>query len=284
MLNIKAHANNVALSHTIFALPFAYMSAFLAAEGLPPWDKLLWITLAIVGARSAALALDNLADLKYDRQQERLAYRALVSGKLSVKAAKISIIIYLAVCVVAVWQLPAICLKLLPLAALPFIIYPYTKRFTCLCHFCLGLAIAMAPGGAWVAIRESIDAPQVLLCVAVALWIGMFDAVYGAQDEAFDKSQGLHSLATAFTAKGALRIAKFFHGVSILCFFALGLVLNLHSFYFVGVGVAAGTLVYQHQIVSADDFSRVTQSYFLRNGIVSVAMCIFTGLDLWLCS
>ena len=281
-MSIRAHVNNIALHHMVFALPFAYMSAFLAAGGVPPLWELFWITVAIGGARSAALALDNLADLKYDRQQERLSYRAMVRGDVSPRAAKISIAIYLMVFLVAVLQLNPICIKLLPVAAVPFLIYPYAKRFTCLCHFLLGVAIAMAPAGAWVAIRGTIDPPLVVLCVAVALWIGMFDAVYGAQDEAFDKSHGLHSLATAFTAKGALAIAKVLHAVSIACFIVLGIMLQIHAVYFIGVGIAAGTLVYQHSIVKPDDFHRVTQVYFMRNGIVSLAMFACTWMALYL--
>lgn len=281
-MSIGAHVNNIALHHMVFALPFAYMSAFLAAEGMPPLWELLWITVAIAGARSAALALDNLADLKYDSKQKRLAYRAMVRGDVSPRAAKISIGIYLLIFLVAVLQLNPICIRLLPVAAVPFLIYPYTKRFTCLCHFILGVAIAMAPAGAWVAVRGSVDPPLLVLCTAVALWIGMFDAVYGAQDEAFDRSQGLHSLATAFTAKGALRIAKGVHALSIVCFILLGIMLRMHGVYFLGVGIAAGTLIYQHSIVKPDDFSRVTQGYFMRNGIVSLAMFVFTWMGLYL--
>ena len=280
LLSFKAHVNNIALHHMVFALPFAYMSAFLAAGGVPPFWDLFWITVAIAGARSAALALDNLADLKYDRQQARLSGRAMVRGEISTRAAKISIGIYLLIFLAAVLQLNPICIKLLPVAALPFLIYPYTKRFTCLCHFILGVAISMAPAGAWVAIRGDIDLPLIVLCVAVALWIGMFDAVYGAQDERFDRAHGLHSLATAFTAKGALFIARILHGGSIACFTVLGFLLQMNAVYFFGVGIAAGTLVYQHSIVKPGDFSRVTQAYFMRNGIVSLAMFLFTWMDL----
>ena len=257
------------------------MSAFLAAGGMPPVMELVWITVAIAGARSAALALDNLADLKYDKKQPRLASRAMVRGDLKPREAKISIVVYLAVCLLAVAQLRPICLLLLPVAVVPFLIYPYTKRFTFLCHLVLGIAIAMAPAGSWVAVTGELSLPAVVLCIAVALWIGAFDAVYGSQDEAFDRAEGLHSLATQFTARGALVICRFVHAVSIACFYVLGMLLELHWLYYIGVGVAAGTLVYQHRIVSADDYSRVTQRYFMRNGIVSIAMLIFTVASLY---
>lgn len=281
MAKIGAHINNIALHHIVFALPFAYMSAFLAAGGMPPVMELVWITVAIAGARSAALALDNLADLKYDKKQPRLASRAMVRGDLKPREAKISIAVYLAVCLLAVAQLRPICLLLLPVAVVPFLIYPYTKRFTFLCHLVLGIAIAMAPAGSWVAVTGELSLPAVVLCIAVALWIGAFDAVYGSQDEAFDRAEGLHSLATQFTARGALVICRFVHAVSIACFYVLGMLLELHWLYYIGVGIAAGTLVYQHRIVSADDYSRVTQRYFMRNGIVSIAMLIFTVASLY---
>ncbi|BEU87294.1 putative 4-hydroxybenzoate polyprenyltransferase [Selenomonas sp. TAMA-11512] len=280
MAKLSAHVNNVALHHTIFSLPFAYMSAYLAFKthgmAVDLWI-FVWITLAITGARSAALALDNLADLKYDSQQERLSYRAMVKGEVTPREAKISIVIFLAVFILAVLQLPRICLYLLPAAALPFLIYPYTKRFTWLCHFVLGIAIAMAPAGAWVAVTEEVVAmPMLMLCFAVALWIAAFDAVYGSQDESFDISQGLHSMATRFGAHGALIICRWLHAISVICFLALGSMLGLNALYFVGVCVAAVTLFYQHRIVRADDYSRVTQRYFMRNGIVSIAMLLFT--------
>lgn len=281
-VKLSAHVNNIALHHMVFALPFAYMSAFLAARNSPPWHELFWITLAIAGARSAAMALDNLADLKFDRQQPRLGYRAMVQGRIGKKEALASILLYLGVFLFAVLQLRPICFKLLPLAVVPFVIYPYTKRFTWLCHWILGGAIAMAPAGAWVAVTGEITRPMVILCTAVALWIGAFDAVYGSQDEAFDKEHHLHSLAVRFGAKNALRICRVLHGLSILLFFLLGILLHLMWLYYVGVIIAALTLLYQHHIVRADDFHRVTQVYFMRNGVVSMAMFLFTVLSLWI--
>lgn len=277
-MNIKAHLNHIAFSHSVFSLPFAYMAAFLAADGMPKLDTLFFITVAIIFARAAAVSLDNIFDYKYDVKQSRLSYRALVSGKLSKKAVKIATLVYFAIFFVAVLNLPLICLKLLPIAVIPFIIYPFTKRFTFLCHFVLGLSIAMAPAGAWVAVRETIDAPMIVLCAAVALWIGMFDAIYGAQDERFDRSQNLHSLATEFGAKMALKIAGFFHFISVILFMILGFMMNLSVIYFIGVGAASGVLRYQYEIVKYNDFSRVTQRYFMRNGIVSIVMFIFTAL------
>lgn len=279
MSKFKAHANNVALPHTIFSLPFALASAFMAADGHPDFWTVVLILIAITAARWAAIAIDNLADLKYDKLQPRLSYRAMVRGEISRGEALIFIAACLVILVVTVAQLPPICLKLLPVAAVPFVVYPFTKRFTAWCHLCLGVAIAMAPAGAWVAVTEGIALPMIILCVAVALWIGAFDAVYGAQDERFDKSQGLHSLATKYGAAGALRIARGLHVVSIACFVTVGLMLGLGGLYFVGVAIAAAALVYQHALVKPGDYRFVTQAYFMRNGIVSIAIFIFTWLS-----
>lgn len=282
MISIKAHINNVALHHTIFDLPFAFMGAVLAANGHPRLIDLFWIAMAITTGRAAAMAIDNLADLKYDSQQPRMAYRAMVAGRISKREALVFILICLVLMVLSVLQLQPVCIYLLPLAAIPFIIYPFMKRVTGWVHMFLGLAIAMAPAGGWVGVSGTISLPLIVLCVAVALWIGAFDAMYGAQDEEFDRSQGLHSLAVSYGAKGAFRIADALHVICLLCFFTVGIMMNLGILYFVGVGIAGGTLYYQHQIVSPTDFSRVTQRYFMRNGIVSVAIFVCTWLSFYI--
>ena len=225
------------------------------------------------------MAINNLVDLKYDKKQPRMSYRAMVRGEISKPEAMVFIILCLIIMIVTVAQLPPICLKLLPVAAIPFIIYPYTKRFTGWCHLFLGLAIAMAPAGGWVAVSGEITLPMVILCTAVALWIGAFDAMYGAQDEKFDKSQKLHSLATEFGARGAFTISAILHVICIICFLSVGVIMNLGNLYYTGVGIAAGTLFYQHLIVKPWDFSRVTQEYFMRNGIVSIAIVVCTWLS-----
>lgn len=279
LISIKAHINNVALHHTIFDLPFAFMGAVLAAGGSPRLYDLFWIAVAITTGRAAALAIDNLADVKFDSQQPRMQGRAMVRGDITKREALAFIIICLALMVGAVAQLQPICLYLLPIAAAPFIIYPFTKRFTGWCHMFLGVAIAMAPAGGYVGVAGEVTAPMVVLCVAVALWIGAFDAMYGAQDEEFDRSIGLHSLAETYGGANAFRIARVLHCICIVCFFALGWMLALGWPYFIGVGIAGGVLRYQHEIVSPTDFSRVTQAYFMRNGIVSVAIFICTWLS-----
>ena len=279
MERLRAHMNNTAFHHTVFSLPFALMGALLAAGGNPPLGDLGWIVLAITAARSAALALDNLADLKYDKQQPRLAYRAMVQGRVTKMEALVFIGVCLLVLVFAVLQLNPVCIRLLPFAAVPFLIYPYMKRVTGWVHLFLGIAIGMAPAGGWVAISGKIELPTVVLFIAVALWIAAFDAMYGAQDEEFDRSQGLHSLAVTFGAHGAFQISRAMHVLSIILFVMLGVMMHLTFPYYIGVGIAAGTLIYQHRIASPTDFSRVTQMYFMRNGIVSIAIFVFTWIS-----
>ena len=283
MTKLQAHMNNIALPHTIFSLPFAFIGALMATDGKVDLWTLFLIALAVASARAAALAMNNLADLKYDKLQPRLSYRAMVRGEISRAEAIVFIILCLIVLIVTVAQLPPICLKLLPIAVLPFIVYPFTKRFTGWCHLVLGMALAMSPAGAWLAAGGELFAPaQILLAAAIMFWIAGFDAVYGAQDERFDKSQKLHSLATEYGVNGAFVIARIFHVISIICMLIVGMILNLGNLYYAGVGIATGTLIYQHLIVSPYDFRRVTQEYFLRNGIVSIALLIFTWLNYFL--
>ena len=280
MATIKAHINNIALSHTIFDLPFAFIAALLASNGNVSGWTLFLIAVAVTSGRAAALAIDNLADLKYDKLQPRMKNRMMVRGEISKSEALVFIFACLLVMVATVAQLPPICLKLLPLAALPFIIYPFTKRFTGFCHVVLGIAIAMAPAGGWVAVTgEIFSVPMVILCLAVVFWMAGFDTIYGLQDEKFDKAHGLHSMATEYGAKKAFKISQVFHVICIICFLALGIILNLGNIYFLGVGIATGTLIYQRSIVTPKDFSRITQSYFMRNGIVSVAILVCTWLN-----
>ena len=279
MERLRAHMNNTAFHHTVFSLPFALMGALLASDGTPRLADLGWIVLAITAARSAALALDNLADLKYDAQQPRLAYRAMVQGRIGKVEALAFIGACLLVLIFAVLQLNPVCIRLLPFAAAPFLIYPFLKRVTGWVHLFLGVAIGMAPAGGWVAVSGHIDFTMGVLFCSVALWIAAFDAMYGAQDEAFDRSQGLHSLAVSYGARGAFRISRAMHITSIAGFLAIGFLCHLAWPYFIGVGIAAGTLIYQHRIISPTDFSRVTQTYFMRNGIVSLAIFVFTWLS-----
>ena len=279
---LNAHLDNIAFYQTIFSLPFAYMAVLLASKGTVDWWIMLWVTMTIVSARSAALALDNMIDLKDDVDQPRFQQRPMVAGTVSRHGVHVLIGICAAVLVFSVLQLNPICIKLLPIAALPFVIYPFMKRYTCFCHYICGIAVAMAPAGGWVAVTGTIDYPMVVLFLAVTLWIGGFDVVYGAQDEEFDKAHGLHSMAVALGAKNALLLAKITHVITLCIFFYLGQLLSLGYMYYIGVGIAGGVLYFQHQIIARQGFKAFNRRYYLRNGIVSVAIFLCTLMSvLW---
>lgn len=278
---LDAHLTNIAFYQIVFSLPFAYMAILLAdrLHGLAlDWQLVFWVTVIIVAARSAALALDNMIDLKYDRDQPRFRERPMVAGSISHR----DVYILLAVCFVAlifaVLQLKPICIRLLPVAALPFVVYPYMKRITCLCHYICGVAVAMAPAGAWVAVTGEVEYPMVVLFLAVVLWIGGFDVVYGAQDEEFDKRHGLHSMATLMGAEKALLLAKLTHVATMGVFVYMGQLFALGYFYYVGVAIAGATLYYQHRLIDIKGFKAFTRRYYVHNGIVSVAIFLFTLL------
>ncbi len=280
MNKLKAHLENIALSHSVFALPFAYMGAFLAAGNIPSGRDIWWITLAMVGARSAALALNNFIDLKYDRIHPRFQNRPMVTGAVKVWEAILLIVVSLAVFIIAAAQLHPVCLQLAPLAVIPLAVYPYMKRFSWTCHLVLGLALSIAPVGAWMAIRGELTLPIALLGLAVGIWIAGFDVIYGCQDVEFDKAHGLNSMPVRFGVDGALRLSKWMHLMSIGAFTAVGYLLNLGAIYYAGVLLAAVVLIYQHSIVSPQDLSKVTQVYFMRNGLVAIVVCLFTIVSL----
>lgn len=279
MSKFKAHVNNIALSHAIFALPFAYIGAILAVGGMPSGRDLFWITIAMTGARSAAMALNNYIDLKYDRLQPRFVNRPMVTGKVKPWEAVALTVFSLAVFVWAAANLHPVCLQLAPLAIIPLAVYPYMKRFSWTCHLVLGLALSIAPVGSWIAIRGEVSLPILLLGLTVCTWIAGFDVIYGCQDVEFDKKHGLHSIPVRFGIKGALTITKIMHMISIAGFFAVGQLMNLHWSYYCGVILAAAVLVYQHSLVSPADFRQVTQTYFMRNGLVSILLLVFTVLS-----
>ena len=277
MSKLKAH---LALSHSVFALPFAYMGAFLAAGGVPSGHDLLWITVAMVGARSAALALNNYIDLKYDKLHPRFTERPMVTGAVKPREALLLIIICLVLFWVAAAQLQPLCLKLWPLALVPLVAYPYMKRFSWTCHLVLGVALAAAPVGAWIAVTGAISVAVLFLGLAVGVWIAGFDVIYACQDVAFDKANKLNSMPVRFGVRGALRLSQLMHVISITGFTVVGWLLKLHLIYYGGVVLAGGVLVYQHSIVSAADLSKVTQRYFMRNGLVGILLFIFTIIAL----
>ncbi|MCW2278457.1 UbiA-like polyprenyltransferase [Heliophilum fasciatum] len=280
--NIGEFLEMIKFEHTIFALPFAYMGALVAGVQLPSWPVLFWITVAMVGARTAAMTLNRLIDRHIDRQNPRTAMRALAAGRIKVIDAWIYTLISFAVLFLAAAMLNRLALLLMPIAVFVLTIYSYTKRFTWACHLVLGVALGLAPMGAWVGVNGSLDAPAYVLGLAVVTWVAGFDVIYACQDVDFDRAKGLHSIPARFGLARGLLIARMLHVLAPILLTAVGLMLGLGPIYYVGVAVAAALLVYEHRLVSADDLSRLDAAFFAMNGYISVALFGFTFIDvLW---
>ncbi|HKV05489.1 MAG TPA: UbiA-like polyprenyltransferase [Candidatus Acidoferrales bacterium] len=271
----------IKFEHSVFALPFALVGALLAARaagGLPAWRQILWIIVAMVGARSAAMAMNRIADVEYDRRNPRTANRALPSGELSVSFAWAFTLLASAVLVVAAWQLNELALKLAPVALLILFFYSYTKRFTSWSHFVLGSCLGISPAAAWIAIRGSLDWRMLILCAAVTLWVGGFDVLYSCQDVDFDRAAGLHSIPKRFGIPRALRIARAMHilMVALLIWIAWSFRLALPAW--AGIGVVAALLAYEHSLVKPNDLSKMNAAFFTVNGYISLLFLLFWGV------
>jgi 4-hydroxybenzoate polyprenyltransferase len=272
-------ARLVKIEHTVFALPFAYVGAFLAVGGAPSAHDLAWITAAMVGARSLAMALNRLIDAGIDARNPRTASRELPSGQLSVAQVALFSAAALALFLVAVWQLAPKTHWLWPIPVAGFVVYPYLKRFTWLCHFWLGAVDGLAPVGAWVAITNHLPWEAWLLGAAVAFWVAGFDLFYALFDTEIDRAQGLHSIVTRFGVRGAFLGARLSHAVTIACLVAAGLGLSVGALYWIGVAAVAALLAYEHALVKPNDFRRLDAAFFTMNGVISVAFAAFVIVD-----
>jgi 4-hydroxybenzoate polyprenyltransferase len=273
---IGVYGRMIKFSHSVFALPFALSSAVIAAGRGISWRELAWILVAMVGARSAAMGFNRLADQRLDARNPRTAGRELPRGALSRAEVWLFVMASAATLVVAAAMLNPLCLALSPVALLVIFGYSYTKRFTALSHLFLGLALALAPLGAWLAIRGRFDPPPVVLGLAVLCWVAGFDTIYACQDEAFDRAEGLHSLPARLGTRGALVVARLFHVVAVGLLAALYLLAPLHPVYLVGVAAVAGLLAYEHSLVRADDLSRIDAAFFTVNGWISLGYFVVT--------
>src|SRR3954471_19466903 len=269
----------VKFEHTIFALPFAYVGAFLAVGGIPSAHDLVWITVAMVGARSLAMALNRLIDAGLDARNPRTATREVPSGLLSVPAVVAFCVLSLVVFLAAVWQLDPVVRWLWPIPVAAFVVYPYLKRFTWLCHLWLGAADGLAPVGAWVAITNHLPWEAWLLGGAVTFWVAGFDFFYALFDLDVDRNEGLHSIATRFGTRGAFIGARLAHAATIACLVAAGLGLSVGVLYWLGVAAVATLLAYEHSLVRATDLRRLDTAFFTMNGVISVAFAIFVVVD-----
>jgi 4-hydroxybenzoate polyprenyltransferase len=269
----------VKFEHTIFALPFAYVGAFLAVRGVPSAHDLLWITLAMVGARSLAMALNRLIDARIDAANPRTAAREIPSGALTRAAVVAFCLLSLVVYAAAVWQLDPLVRWLSPIPVVAFVVYPYLKRYTWLCHLWLGAVDGLAPVGAWAAIKGELPWQAWALGAAVAAWVSGFDLFYALFDVDIDREQGLHSWATRFGEQGAFTGARILHLATIVLLSAAGIGLDVGVLYWLGVLIVASLLLYEHTLVRPGDLRRLDAAFFTMNGVISVAFFAFVLAD-----
>ncbi|MBI5027153.1 MAG: UbiA family prenyltransferase [Nitrospirae bacterium] len=266
----------IKFSHSIFALPFAFTGALIAAEGLPTLKQIFWITVAMVSARSGAMSLNRIIDRKFDALNPMAKRREIPSGIIKVRDAYIFTVLSFGLLSLAAYMLNPLCLKLTPIAIAVIYFYSYTKRFTWTSHFVLGLALSAAPFGAWIAVRGTLDISIITLGIAVVFWLAGFDTLYALQDVGFDKSHGLHSIPQRFGIKKALLFARLFHLVTWLFLVLTGIVFDMGLLYWIGMAIVAALFVHEHSLVKADDLSKLDIAFFNMNGYISITVFVFT--------
>jgi len=279
---IKIILEMIKFEHTIFALPFAFTGALLAARGIPSWRTILWITVAMVGARSAAMGFNRWADRKIDAENPRTKIRALPRGLVSPGQVIAFIGASSAVLVFAAYKLNPLCFYLSPLALGIVFLYSYTKRFTFLAHAFLGLAISGSPLGAWIAVTGRFEAPAFVLGLAVLFWLLGFDVLYALQDIDFDQKAGLHSIPQRFGIRRSLWISRASHAITMAALFWLASLCSLGWYYLAGVLISLCLIIYEHTLVKEQDLSKLDFAFFNMNGYISVTIFFFTLLDVTL--
>jgi 4-hydroxybenzoate polyprenyltransferase len=272
----------IRIEHTVFALPFAFLGAFLAAGGFPGWTTSLWILLAMVGARSAAMAFNRLVDRGYDALNPRTADRELPRRRVGSGAVGAFTCGAAGIFFWAAWMLNPLALALSPLALTIILGYSYTKRITSLSHLFLGLSLGIAPVGGWVAVTGTLDLPPFVLAGAVLFWVAGFDVIYACQDLDFDRGTGLYSIPAKLGVARALRISAYFHAIMVLLLGWAFFLFELSTASWLGLALVSLALVWEHRLVRPNDLTRVNAAFFLINGIVSILLFIFVGLDLCL--
>ena len=272
----------IKFEHTIFALPFAFLGAFLAARGFPGWETSFWIIMAMTGARSAAMAFNRLADRFDDRLNPRTADRALPRKLLSAQFVALFTLASSTLFIFSAWMLNELAFHLSPIALVIVLFYSYTKRFTSLSHLVLGLSIAIAPVGGWVAVRGEIHLAPFYVAAAVLFWVGGFDIIYACQDYDFDRKFGRYSWPSKWGIKTALRISALFHVLMMLLLIYAFSQFQLSLLSWVGLVLTGIGLIYEHSLVHPEDLSRLNAAFFTLNGLISVVLFVFVGLDLCL--
>ncbi|MBS1791667.1 MAG: UbiA family prenyltransferase [Acidobacteria bacterium] len=281
--NLKTTLEMIKIEHTLFALPFAFLGAVLAANGLPSLRQIFWIVVAMVGARSAAMAFNRLVDRRIDGANPRTNMRAIPAGLLSVQFVAIFTVVSAALFFLAAAMLNRLTLWLSPIALFSILFYSYTKRFTSLSHLALGWALSIAPTGAWIAVRGAIDSPvPLLISLAVMLWTAGFDIIYSCQDREFDVEAGLNSIPQRFGIATALWISRGLHVAMLAALVWVYFLTGLHWIGLLGIIATAALLIYQHRLVRADDLSRLNVAFFNTNAWVSVILFVTIAADVFL--
>jgi len=274
----------IKFEHSVFALPFALTGALLAARathkspsGWPTWEQILWIVVAMVAARSAAMTMNRIADVRYDRENPRTSQRALATGVLSLQFAWFFTAVAIGVFLLAAWRLNPLALKLAPVALAILFFYSFTKRFTNWSHFFLGFALGISPAAAWIAITGGLDPRMLILCAAVTLWVGGFDILYACQDVEYDQRAGLFSVPKRFGIAKALLISRLMHAgvIALLAWLAASFALPWPAW--AGIVVVAALLAYEQSLVKADDLSKLDAAFFTVNGYISLLFLLFWG-------
>jgi 4-hydroxybenzoate polyprenyltransferase len=278
--NARITLEMIKWEHSVFALPFALCGAMLAAHGVPSVRQLLWIIVAMVAARSAAMAFNRLADASIDAANPRTQARALPAGDLTPNFVRNFVGLSSAILVIAAWQLNRLALFLSPVALAVILLYSYTKRWTRWSHLVLGFALGMAPAAAWIAVRGSLDSRILLLTAAVTFWVAGFDVLYACQDYEFDRGAGLHSIPRYWGISRSLWIARILHVLMLLLLAALIWAFGLGPLSAMGVAAVFLLLAYEHSLVSKDDLSKLNAAFFTMNGVIAVIFFIFVALDL----
>jgi 4-hydroxybenzoate polyprenyltransferase len=269
---VRHFLDAIKFEHTVFALPFAYMAMVLAADGWPGWPTVLWVTLAMAGARTLAMSVNRLVDRFIDAANPRTARRHLPAGLLAPWQVAAAAVVAGALLLLSAWMLNPLCLALAPLAVLFLVGYSYTKRFTWLSHWILGFTDGIAAAGGWIAVRAAFAPPVYVLWFALTVWIAGFDLIYACQDVEFDRQHRLHSVPARFGIPAALATARACHALTVAAFALLGVMMGLGWLYWLGVAVVAGLLVYEHSLVSANDLSRLDIAFFNVNGYIAVIL------------
>lgn len=270
----------IKFKHTVFALPFALIGAFLAGRGVPSFSVFFWVILAMVGARTSAMGFNRIADRQFDAANPRTATRALPAGEVTLVESWAMVLLAATLFFFACYRLNTTALLIAPIALALTLGYSLTKRFTWLCHIVLGVALALSPLGGWVAVAASLEGYPWVLSLGVLFWVAGFDCIYACLDADFDREAGLYSMPAIFGRRNGFRVAVAFHVLAFCLFILTGIQEGLNLWYYIGIGITGAALFYQHLIVNPKDLSRIRQSFFSMNGLIALTLFFATWFSL----